>query len=138
MRPHRGFQVFAILAGLIPWTAYAADTPTVSGPVSGGMHGRPFGTSLADLAASGYVEEEYFIAGSAPAYASAKPLTVDGAWTVAPTDSQIYKTRLLVRRPKDPAKFNGTVVLEWQNVSGGFDVDAEWGYAYPALMGDGY
>jgi len=137
-------SAFLVLA-LLVWallgpsvTAMAADVPTVSGPVSGGAHGRPFGSSLADLSAPGYVEEEYFLAGTATAYAAAKPLGSDGVWSVAPTGAQPYKTRLLVRRPKDPARFNGTVVLEWQNVSGGFDVDAEWGYAYPALMRDGY
>ncbi len=123
---------------LAPMSAQAADTPTVSGPVSGGAHGRPFGSSFADLKAFAYVEEEYFIAGDATAYGAAKPLTSDGIWRVAPAGTQPYKTRILVRRPKDPARFNGTVVLEWQNVSGGFDVDAEWGYAYPSLMRDGY
>jgi hypothetical protein len=119
-------------------SARAAEMPTVSGPVSGGTHGRPFTSSLADLAGPGYVEEEYFIAGIATSYGAAKPLGSDGAWSVMPAGSQPYKTRILVRRPKDPARFNGTVVLEWQNVSGGFDVDAEWGYAYPELMRDGY
>jgi hypothetical protein len=130
------FLVCALLAP--PVAAKAADVPTVSGPVTGGAHGRPFGTSLADLTASGYIEEEYFIAGTATSYDAAKPLGSDGVWSVAPAGTRPYKTRILVRRPKDPKRFNGTVVLEWQNVSGGFDVDAEWGYAYPLLMRDGY
>lgn len=133
---HWALLICALLAPAI--AARGGDVPTVSGPVSGGAHGRPFGTSLADLAAPGYVEEEYFIAGTATTYGAAKPLGSDGAWSVMPAASQPYRTRILVRRPKDPARFNGTVVLEWQNVSGGFDVDAEWGYAYPELMRDGY
>ena len=125
---------------LMPLAAKALSptAPTISGPVTGGAHGRPFTASLADLAASGYVEEEYFLTGAAVAYGSAQPLGSDGVWTVAPAGSQPYKTRILVRRPKDPAKFNGTVVAEWQNVSGGFDVDAEWGYTYPELMREGF
>jgi hypothetical protein len=130
------FLIYAILAPSI--VAWAADVPTVSGPVAGGAHGRPFGSSLADLTAAGYVEEEYFVAGTAASYDSAKPLTPDGVWSVMPAGTQPYKTRILVRRPEDPKRFNGTVVLEWQNVSGGFDVDAEWGYAYPELMREGY
>jgi len=130
------FLVCAVLAPSI--AARAGDVPTVSGPVTGGAHGRPFGSSLADLSAPGYVEEEYFVAGDAVSYDAAGPLGSDGGWSVRPAGSQPYKTRILVRRPKDPKRFNGTVVLEWQNVSGGFDVDAEWGYAYPALMRDGY
>jgi len=130
------FLVCALLAPSI--AARAADVPAVSGPISGGAHGRPFGSSLADLTGPAYVEEEYFIAGTATSYTAAKPLESDGVWSVVPAGTQPYKTRILVRRPKDPARFNGTVILEWQNVSGGFDVDAEWGYAYPALMRDGY
>jgi hypothetical protein len=38
----------------------------------------------------------------------------------------------------DPARFNGAVVAEWLNASGGFDVDAEWGYAHPELMREGF
>jgi len=131
------FPVLALLLALTP-PARAADVPTISGPVSGGTHGRPFTSSLADLAASGYVEEEYFIAGTATSYGAGKSFESDGLWSVAPAGSQPFKTRILVRRPKNPARFNGTVVLEWQNVSGGFDVDAEWGYAYPELMRGGY
>jgi hypothetical protein len=131
------FPILLLL--LLTSSARAADNvPIVSGPVSGGTHGRPFTASLADLAASGYVEDEYFIAGTATSYRAGKVLDSDGAWSVVPAGSQPYKTRLLVRRPKNPAHFNGTVVVEWQNVSGGFDVDAEWGYAYPELMREGY
>jgi len=115
-----------------------AEPATLSGPVEGGSHGRPFAASLADLAAQGYVETEYFLAGTATAYVAAGPLGSDGRWDVAPAASQPFKTRILVRRPKDPAKFNGTVVVEWLNVSGGFDIDAAWGYAYPVLMREGF
>ncbi len=138
-------RLCGVLLGLlaaIPGASRAADTqaamPAISGPISGGTHGRPFGASLADLTAAGYVEEEYFLTGNAVSYGSAKPLGVNGLWAVTPAGSEPYKTRLLVRRPKNPAKFNGTVVLEWQNVSGGFDVDAEWGYTYPELMREGF
>ncbi|HEX4505086.1 MAG TPA: alpha/beta hydrolase domain-containing protein [Alphaproteobacteria bacterium] len=133
---HWALLVLALMAPSI--AARAADVPTVTGPITGGAHGRPFGASLADLTGPAYVEEEYFIAGTATAYDAAKPLGTDGVWSVMLAGTQPYKTRILVRRPKDLKRFNGTVVLEWQNVSGGFDVDAEWGYAYPALMRAGY
>ena len=32
-----------------------------------------------------------------------------------------YRTRLLVVRPVDPARFNHTVLLNWQNVSAGYE-----------------
>src|SRR5262249_45730656 len=34
--------------------------------------------------------------------------------------------RMVVRRPTDPKNFNGTVVVEWYNVTVGFDVEANW------------
>jgi len=37
-----------------------------------------------------------------------------------------FVTRLVVCRPSDPSAFTGTVVLEWLNVSAGFDAPAHW------------
>jgi hypothetical protein len=31
-----------------------------------------------------------------------------------------------VRRPVDPKKFNGTVIVEWVNVTSGYNNDALW------------
>ena len=55
----------------------------IQGPVTGGRHGWPFAASIEDLAALGYVEEEYFIAGTAPTYALApdSAYTRDGRWS---------------------------------------------------------
>ena len=42
-----------------------------------------------------------------------------GAWTVAAdATTQPFNTRVVVYRPIDPTKFNGTVIVEWLNVSG--------------------
>ena len=113
---------------------------TISGPVTGGARGRPFGTSVADLDRFGYVEEEFFLDGEAAALAPAEdePLRVDGRWDVVETAHVEFRTRLLVRRPADPALANGTVYVEWQNVSGGVDIDAAWLHHYEELMRSGY
>ncbi len=37
-----------------------------------------------------------------------------------------YTTRLIVRRPVDPRRFNGTVVVEWWNSTAGFDTAPSW------------
>src|SRR5206468_4972550 len=37
-----------------------------------------------------------------------------------------YKTRMVVRRPKSPSRFNGTAIIEWTNVSQGHDNEADW------------
>ena len=55
------------------------------------------------------------------------------------SDGHAYKTRIVVRRPRLRARFNGTVILEWQNVSAGFDIDAGWaGGQDEFFMREGY
>jgi hypothetical protein len=109
--------------------AAGVPVPNVEGPVTGGMRtGGPFWASPIDLAPYGYVEEEYFLSGTA----SNRGLGGHGRHT-AP-----YKVRILVRRPADPARFNGTAVLEWFNVSLQSEVEHEWPIDHPMLMRDGY
>jgi hypothetical protein len=43
----------------------------------------------------------------------------------------------VVRRPTNPARFNGTVVVEWLNVSGGEDTPADYTYVAPELLRSG-
>jgi Alpha/beta hydrolase domain len=94
------------------------------GPISGGRHGRPWGSPLVDLESVGYVEEEWFLEGDAVTYelASGTEATVDGRWQTEPTASLPYRTRVVVRRPADRARGNGTVVVSWTNVSSGFEL----------------
>jgi Alpha/beta hydrolase domain len=96
--------------------------PTVSGPIPG----QPTSLSAVDLGPRGYVEEEFFVEGTARAYEPTARLTEDGRWNVQTTTTAPYRTRVLVRRPKDPAKFNGVVEVEWLNVSGGLDAAPDW------------
>lgn len=99
---------------------------TVEGPITGGNGRAVVNPPSVDLDALGYTEEEFFVSGTASSYTSAEPLASDGEWTVEPADTADYTTRLLVRRPADPADFNGTVFVEWLNVSGGLDASPEW------------
>jgi hypothetical protein len=108
----------------------------LTGPVTTGQVIEPISAQTPDLAANGYVEQEFFAAGTATAFkADTRPS--DGKWTITPTTAAAYKTRILVRRPKDPAHFNGTVVVEWLNVTSG-ESDPDWIYLNPMLMRDGY
>jgi Alpha/beta hydrolase domain len=43
-----------------------------------------------------------------------------------------------VRRPADPDAFNGVVVVEWLNVTGGRDLDALFRPTHTELLGEGY
>src|SRR5690349_12827658 len=92
----------------------------------------------AGLTSRGYVQHEYFLAGTATAYTASGPLGSDGRWNAVPTTKAFYRTRLLVRRPTDPSRFNGTVLVEWLNVSTGGDLDVTWGAAMDQLIRDGY
>ncbi|MBS0363526.1 MAG: hypothetical protein JSR98_19295 [Proteobacteria bacterium] len=103
-------------------TTVAGSRPRITGPITGGAHGRPFAAYFGDISAVGYVEEEYFIEGEAAAFKVLGDIPLDGRLETAKVGATPYKTRLLVRRPADPAKFNGTVLVEWINVSAGYDI----------------
>ena len=63
----------------------------------------------------------------------------DGRWGVSVAQSNVpYKTRLLVRYPTDPAKFNETVVVEWLNDTTGGDQDPVWSEIYNEVLSAGY
>jgi hypothetical protein len=113
-------------------------TPSVTGPIT--SPGSAFLTPPTglDLASLGYVEQEFFVAGTATAYTSADPLGADGVWTATPGDTAGYVTRILVRRPTNPKKFNGTVVVEWLNVSGGVDAAPDWTFVHTMLLREGF
>ncbi len=109
---------------------------TLSNQVPDGEKKRPFTSATFDLAGHGYQEEEWFLRGDAPTYGPAprSALGVDGRWSVAQTGTGEFWTRLLVRRPTDSARFDGTVVLEWLNVSGGIDLDPVWAQSSAEIL----
>ena len=108
--------------------------PTCSGPVPGQAV-----TTLGsfDLARHGYVSEEWTLEGTAASYLGSGELGDDGRWTTQPGPTAPYRTRLIVCRPDDPARFSGTVVVEWLNVSGGGDGSPDWFFLHRHLMREG-
>jgi hypothetical protein len=102
--------------------AHAAAAAKLTGPIHGGRRGRPFAAYFGDISRVGYVEEEFFIEGQASAFRPVGEIPVDGRLRLSRLGAKPYRTRLLVRRPKDPRKFNGAVVVEWLNVSAGYDI----------------
>src|SRR5450631_3243046 len=150
---------FAVIAG----TAYGAQPPDVgvSGVTTGlggtalslistpsvrsapnGQNGFPFMASALNLASVGYAEQEYLLSGTAQAYIPVTPgrLPRNGRWNVMPNPGATapYTTRILVRRPIDPKRFNGTVVVEWFNESAGFDTPSDWLYTHDEIVREGY
>ncbi len=94
--------------------------------------------SRPELEARGYVEHEFILSGEAHAYAAEGAWTSVGRWHATPTSTASYTTRLLVRQPIDRARFNGTVLVEWLNVSAGGDVDVTFGAAIDEVIRRGY
>jgi hypothetical protein len=129
--------IASMAAGARLWGA-TVPTPTVTGPIASvaigdPSHDYPFYAAAVDLKSRGYVEEEFFIEGKAGRYntpAGATGSLIDG--------DHPYKTRIVVRRPSTAARFNGTVIVEWNNVTAGHDLDIDWFQTYDYLMRSGY
>jgi hypothetical protein len=140
-----------------------ADNPVVEGPVTGGggadccvltilgfevdltqpgldyVPGSPFYTFLNyDESDVGYRETEYFVSGTATSYIATDEVGSDGVWSVEPADEAPYITRIVVQRPVNDDEFNGTVIVEWFNVSGGLDAAPDWQLTHTELFREGY
>ncbi len=132
-----GFLMGATL-GLLVLPALAA-APQVTGPIAAPdvpgtlSHNYIFFASNHDLASHGYVEEEYFIRGTAATYKTGGTATAAVLATGQP-----YYTRIVVRRPVNPKRFNGTAIVEWANVSNFFDAENVWFYDWEDMMRSGY
>ena len=98
-----------------------------SARLTGPVEGQP-GIIMAgfDLGQVGYTLEEFFLESAATCFEPAGPAGADGYWPVTPSGQAPFATRLVVCRPSDPGVFTGTVILEWLNVSAGFDAPAHW------------
>lgn len=104
----------------------SVPVPTVEGPILPTSGISFVGSTLFPLSQVGYEESEFFLSGTATAFTSATPLTKNGRWHVSVASSAPYKTRVVVYRPVNPKRFDGTVVVEWLNVTGGVDAAAAW------------
>jgi Alpha/beta hydrolase domain len=129
----------AWLAAMVVPAVAQVPNPTVTGPIPvkapPGDPSRDYpqlATQL-DLASQGYVEEEYFFEGTATRY-STPPLATGGVVSTG----HPYKTRMIVRRPASAERFNGIVVVEWVNVTAGYNLDAMWQASFDLLMREGY
>jgi hypothetical protein len=139
MRTATAFVAASALSALTAATdAAGVPAPTVTGPIASvavgdASHDYPFFASIVDLKARGWVEEEFFVEGTANRY------TMQGQETATVRDSaHPYKTRLLVRRPANASAFTGTVVVEWNNVTAGRDLDIDWFQSHEHFIRSGY
>lgn len=142
-----GAAVLLVLAGaaLVAGPAGAHDGNRDDSPVArpiveraaGGLGIQTLQAMLDEMPTYGYVQDEYLYRGTAQAYEAVGTLPADGRWWVRPTTTAPYRSRLVVRRPSDPARFSGTVVVEWLNVTAGFDTSPDWNFGRIQLMREG-
>ena len=118
----------------VPWV----PNPRVEGPITGGLGSPWISSTNFDLSEVGYLQQEYFISGTARAYRNVGELNSDGIWHTETAGTAPYKTRIVIYRPNNPQNFNGTVVVEWLNVSGGLDAAPDWTMAHTELIREGY
>ena len=123
-----------LLAVMLAYSAFAAAD---IGRVGSAGRGEPWSKPVVDVAARGYVVEEFYLTGEATSYGFSEgyAYNADGKWRTRPVASKPFVTRFLVVRPGHAKDFNGTVVLHWLNVTAGFElgqIDAEHlrGYAW--------
>ena len=121
-----GFGASALFASS---SVHPAEIQKIAVP---GTH--PLDASVVDLAAHGYEEQEYYASGTAGRYRIKKHLET----ATLVDDGHSYRTRIMIRKPSDPKRFNGTVVVEWYNVSAGQDIDFCWGGSHDYLMREGF
>ena len=122
IRGHRIAVALAAAVSIAFGTQALAGIDSVRGPVPSTAENPMLG--LADFPGAklgialkpfGYVEEEYFLTGSAAAYEH----TASGP---KPRTSKLpYTTRIVIRRPADPAKFSGVVHYEPTHPTQGYN-----------------
>src|SRR5438105_2771349 len=106
-------------------------SPRIEGPVTTGKGPFLAALTLTDDT-SPYSSAEYFLDGSADAY----EVAADGV--AKPIASADYRTRVVVSYPTDATRFNGTVLVEWLNVSGGLDSAPDYTFLRREIMRSGY
>ena len=79
----------------------------------------------------GYEEEEYLYSGEANVYT-----LKDGRAQVKIADAP-YTNRFILRKPKDPKKFSGNVVVELLNSTNSWDVSPMWCLLWQKMLREG-
>ena len=133
------FLLFAIATGTARAQTHVPPLPGVVGPVAvtdvsiPWLHYKSLQRPL-DLDGHGFIEQEYFISGTANVYdwgpAAARALQV--LYTNAP-----YSTRILLRRPSDPEKFSGNVYVEVMNPARSYDLNIFFSYMADRMLENG-
>jgi Alpha/beta hydrolase domain len=106
--------------------------PSVSAAIPVTAESRPFLGAQTAMAKVAYVEEEYFLSGTANTYS----WTGEGRGVKVIAGPGKYVTRILVRRPRDAARFGGNVEVTVLNASLNVDLGGPTDFARMAKQGD--
>jgi hypothetical protein len=121
------------------------SSPAVVGPIPSTSTDFPFtadGFGPEPPVPPGYEENEYFVSGRGKLY----EFTATGTRVVSPCPASAeplgcsnipYTTRMLVKRPRDPRRFSGTIVIEPFNPSSGYDIANVWDRSWPYFVRQG-
>jgi alpha/beta hydrolase family protein len=115
----------ALIVAGVPGAGHASvPTPTVTDPPAG-LRGHALWDSWYALGELGYEEAEYFVSGDARSLAT-------------PGLTAPYTTRVIVTRPISSDDFNGTVLLDWVNVTAQFENAVDTLEAHEMLVREGF
>jgi hypothetical protein len=126
-------------------TRFTVSSPAVVGPIPSTSTDFPFiadGFGPEPPVPPGYEENEYFVSGRGKLY----EYTPRGIRVVSPCPASAeplgctnlpYTTRMLVKRPRDPRRFSGTIVIEPLNPSSGYDIANVWDRSWPYFVRQG-
>ena len=132
-------QWLRIVTAALALGTLASASARAESPVVVAVPGAPtLLLSAFDLTAHGYTTSEFFVSGTASSYRLTHAPDGDGRWDATAAATAPYATRMVVARPTDPTRFNGTVVVEWLNVSAGGDSAPDWNAVHRELMRGGY
>ncbi|MEY8370387.1 alpha/beta hydrolase domain-containing protein [Aerococcaceae bacterium 50-4] len=111
------------------------NLPKIEGPISVTDTSHPFGSAAytrepIDLEAFGYIEEEYFLEGTANIYEGMNEALIKN-------NDIPYKNRILVRKPKTE-NFSGRVIVDIYNASNGYDIEDVWRRSYQYILENGH
>lgn len=126
-------------------TTFTVSPPSVIGPIPSTSSDYAFiadGFGPEPPVPPGYEENEYFVSGRGHLYEYAP----SGVRVVSPCPASAeplgctdvpYTTRMLVKRPVDPRRFSGTIVIEPLNPSSGYDIANVWDRSWPYFVRQG-
>jgi hypothetical protein len=129
--------VGALISGPLPAGTAAAASPVPAASLTEiNVPGTtPLSATAINLTAYGYTAREFYASGFANRYTGADANTLTTASVL--DGGNPYRTRVMVRYPARH-KFNGTLAVEWANVTIGVDFEFATAEAWKYLLRKGY